>query len=188
MIRQAKKADVAKLAELMLIIFQDMELPLLAKIGKEKLKNLLLQTFQEEEYRYSYTNALVAELDGEVVGVVYCYNPQSEKVNDSAFEQQLSGQYNLQEQLFFQTEVLPDEWYLDSIALFSKARGKGLGTKLLLAALEKAKEKGAVNVGLNVEQNNQRARELYENLGFVEVAEVEIVGHKYGHLQKRLFD
>lgn len=59
--------------------------------------------------------------------------------------------------------------HLIDLSLLSKWRGRGLGTALLLRLLGQAAERAAV-VRLHVEQNN-RARWLYERLGFSRVGE-----------------
>ena len=53
------------------------------------------------------------------------------------------------------------------VAVRSAHRRKGIGEKLLTAFLEKAKEKGAEQVFLEVRASNVPAMRLYEKLGFV---------------------
>lgn len=58
---------------------------------------------------------------------------------------------------------------LIDLSLLTEWRGRGIGTKVLRALLDKASSTGMV-VRLHVEQNN-RARWLYERLGFARVGE-----------------
>jgi ribosomal protein S18 acetylase RimI-like enzyme len=58
----------------------------------------------------------------------------------------------------------PDEYRLVDLALLSKYRGQGIGTKLLQELISKAAAEG-LPVRFHVELNN-RARHLYERLGF----------------------
>jgi RimJ/RimL family protein N-acetyltransferase len=53
------------------------------------------------------------------------------------------------------------------MGLLPEARGRGLGERLLLAAIERAWEFGLERVELEVFASNTRARALYEKLGFV---------------------
>lgn len=62
-----------------------------------------------------------------------------------------------------------------SIALIPEARGRGIGTTLLIALLDRAREDGHEQISLNAELTNP-ARRLYERLGFVKV---EIVDEDY---------
>ncbi len=46
-------------------------------------------------------------------------------------------------------------------------RGKGLGRRLLLAALNQARTAGFIRVELSVHADNTRAVALYERIGFI---------------------
>ena len=65
-------------------------------------------------------------------------------------------------------ELLSEEpsAHLEALAVSEKARGLGLGRKLLQASNESAKEKGAETMTLHVFARNTRARGLYESEGF----------------------
>ena len=52
-------------------------------------------------------------------------------------------------------------------------QGLGIGRKLLLAALDKAREQGAKEVYLESATKLERAIQLYRNMGFVEVPHPE---------------
>jgi GNAT superfamily N-acetyltransferase/CHAD domain-containing protein len=54
------------------------------------------------------------------------------------------------------------------VNVVAKRRSQGIGTQLLAQALEVAREWGAQEITLCVDQDNPRARSLYERLGFVE--------------------
>ena len=55
------------------------------------------------------------------------------------------------------------------ISIEKKAWGLGLGTVLITKALEQAKENGFTQVELGVFADNERARGLYQKLGFEEM-------------------
>jgi ribosomal-protein-alanine N-acetyltransferase len=56
-----------------------------------------------------------------------------------------------------------------NLAVEESARGRGLGSALLDAALDEARGHGIEEVFLEVRSSNVRARELYQSRGFVEV-------------------
>ncbi|MFL5616607.1 MAG: ribosomal protein S18-alanine N-acetyltransferase [Gemmatimonadaceae bacterium] len=56
-----------------------------------------------------------------------------------------------------------------NLAVDDTARGRGLGSTLLDAALEEARRHSTDEVFLEVRSSNARARQLYESRGFVEV-------------------
>jgi len=58
-----------------------------------------------------------------------------------------------------------------AIAVVPNARGRGIGTALLDALLERARADGYPTVSLSVDRANAGAIELYERYGFARVAE-----------------
>ncbi len=58
-----------------------------------------------------------------------------------------------------------------AIAVVPNARGKGVGTALLDALLERAREAGHAKISLSVDKHNAGAIRLYEQHGFHQVAE-----------------
>lgn len=59
----------------------------------------------------------------------------------------------------------PDEWYLQSLAVDSDLRGRGVGRELFDDATDRARRCGATTLTLDVASTNPRARALYERLG-----------------------
>ena len=55
---------------------------------------------------------------------------------------------------------------LDELFLLPHARGQGIGKLAVKAAIELAREAGCRAVGLEVDEENARARRLYEKAGF----------------------
>ena len=66
-------------------------------------------------------------------------------------------------------DVKPGVFLMDGIFVLPAARGRGVGTALLAAIAEEARDAGAEAVRLDVINSNPRARALYEAQGFVAV-------------------
>lgn len=66
MIRFARKEDRFAMADLVLVILKDMELPFVKEIGEAKTLEILADAMLEPSYCYGYTRALVNEIDGAV--------------------------------------------------------------------------------------------------------------------------
>lgn len=96
-------------------------------------------------------------------------------------------QYGLSKdmKLFVDEETMPNEWYLDTICVAEDFRGHGVGSALLEALPKIAKRDGYDVIGLSVDRANPNAKRLYEKHGFKVVAEREISGHLYDHMQKK---
>ncbi|RDC75016.1 GNAT family N-acetyltransferase [Rhodovulum sp. 12E13] len=66
--------------------------------------------------------------------------------------------------------IAADALILDGLFVAEQARRRGVGTHLVRAVLEEAAERRCVEVRLDVVDGNDRARALYERLGFRPVA------------------
>lgn len=185
MIRKARKEDCQQIIPLIMVIMKDMELPFLNKFGYETVSLILKDGYLTEDFRYSYTRAIVEETDGIIQGVAYGFNESEESTIDEALKNILP-KYNIDmnEKMFTDKEGVPGEWYLDSISVREDQRGLGVGAKLLNALPDFAKSQGATKIGLSVDDDNPRAKKLYVREGFKEVCRTVISNHSYDHLQK----
>ncbi|EDH0917570.1 GNAT family N-acetyltransferase [Listeria monocytogenes] len=185
MIRQAKKSDAPKIAPLLLVIWKDMELPILEVEMDEAITNALIEAIQTEDYRYSYRHLHVYEKDGDIAGVLAGYPGEIEPEIDRAWNS-IAKKHGItyDEPIFVDKETFPGEWYLDSIVTNEKYRGHGVGTALLAKLTEIAAADGEKVVGLNCDKGNPHAKRLYERLGFHVTGETTLSGHEYEHMQK----
>ena len=62
-------------------------------------------------------------------------------------------------------ESLADTWYLDSLHITEKARGKGIGTALIKTMIEYAVENSYSKMSVCIVKGNDNARNLYRKLG-----------------------
>ena len=65
--------------------------------------------------------------------------------------------------------VLEGVGYLDNVATFPEARGRGLASTIVAAAIELARESGADRVSLFADPDHEAVVRMYERLGFREV-------------------
>lgn len=138
---------------------------------------------RQEDSQYSYTNSIIAEIDGNPAGAVCGY--------DGALLQRLRAR--TLEVISRETghtpkvadETGPGEFYIDSIGILPQYRGRGLGGDLLRAIRDEAFQQGHPIVGLLVDENNPRAEALYRKLGFRRMDTANFMGHRMWHLQTR---
>lgn len=187
MIRFARKEDGPEIAPLILVILKDMELPFVQTFGEQKTIEVLTDAIADPDYRYSYTRGIVEEIDGKMAGVAFGYTDEEEPMIDLPLADILEKHELPRDQyLFIDKETLPNEWYLDTISVSEKFRGKGIGSKLLEALPMLAEKANRTIIGLSVDQQNPQAKKLYERHGFEVVEETEISGHQYEHMQKTI--
>lgn len=186
MIRLGKKEDIKEMSQLIMVILKDMELPFLKEVGEKETLRLLQQAALDDTYRYFYKRAYVKEIDGHVAGVAFGYTDEEEAHIDDAFQRVLEkNEYDPTHlHLFTELETFPNEFYLDTLCVHPNYRKKGIGHELLNALPHLAKEHNRQKIGLAVDENNPKARKLYETLGFKEVGTYVLSGHKYAHMQK----
>jgi len=59
-----------------------------------------------------------------------------------------------------------DEGWIGGIGILPSHRGKGIGTKMMLVAEQECRDKGVRRISLEVIEGNDRAKALYERLGY----------------------
>lgn len=114
---------------------------------------------------FSYRNATVAVDAGSVAAMLLGYPlpAESEPVD---FSQMPALFVPLQEL----ENLAPGTWYINVLAVYPEHRRRGLGTRLLALAEEKARETGCAGLSLIVSDANGGARRLYERRGYRENA------------------
>lgn len=118
-------------------------------LPKAELLDLPQLTIFHEGWGREGDTALVAELDGQPVGLVW-YRFFTEDVHGEGFVDQATPEV--------------------AIAVVEGQRGNGIGAALMQAIHERARADGVARVSLSVDHDNP-ARRLYERLGYVDVAE-----------------
>lgn len=134
--------------------------------------------------QYSYRNALVAVTpEGDTAGVCIGYDGALlHKLRERFFEAAHSMLGRNMEGMADETS--PDEFYLDTLAVFPEYRKQGLGSQLLLASAEKARAIGKP-AALLVDYTNPTAEALYRSLGFVHEGDRPFAGVIMKHLVLR---
>ena len=189
-IRRATIEDVAYIAEGIYYAFL---------LEDEALYNQWIRTLKEvcaqEDTHYSYRNTWIAEVDGEraegdgertIVGGVRA--GMMIAVDGEHYREQRDKMYPQLKGLFdvafgkgwdeMEDEAKAGEFYIDSLAVSLPYRNQGVGMALIEKAKEMAKEKGIGVVTLAVEPEN-RAKRLYQRLGFAYQRRIEIFNEEY---------
>lgn len=187
-IMPATVADQKRILELEQTILSDMELAVYQDLTIEQVQTAMLQAAkQDPKSRYHFSQAIVAkDANKTVVGVLFGYPAEQEAGLDLTFQRILAERYDYHELFFPDSEVYENEWYLDSISIDENVRGQGVGSMLLTAMNQFAAQAEAHVIGLNVDDGNPKALQLYERIGFSEVGRLKIGPHQYAHLQRQI--
>ena len=165
----------------------------------EGLYNQWIRTLKEvcaqEDTHYSYRNTWIAEVGGEraeadgertVVdreraGMMIAVDGEHYREQREKMYPQLKGLFDV---AFgkgwdeMEDEAKAGEFYIDSLAVSLPYRNQGVGTALIEKAKEMARELGIPVVTLAVEPEN-RAKKLYQKLGFVYQRVISIFNEEY---------
>ena len=146
----------------------------LHEAGENQFIERLQHYFRQEGNRFSYQYVQVAEQRSEVVGLVLSFGGREEERLNSA-----AGRW-------LEREAEEDEWYIDALAVFTNWGRKGIGTRLLQAAEQQARQHGYPKIALNVAPENEQALSLYQRLQYVVTQETFLYHHPYVRLVKHL--
>ncbi|BDR56020.1 GNAT family N-acetyltransferase [Xylocopilactobacillus apis] len=186
-IRAAKESDLIHLINMEMVIIDEMETPLYRKLGAKKSEEILLNASQNyPDSRYNYRRAIVVEIDDKIAGMAYGFPSEDETIVNLELDRLTRETANTSDTFFTDQEVVGDEWYLDSLVVNPMFRGQGIGTALLNHLQTNAKKAHKKVIGLNVDDNNPRAKKLYLRTGFKDVATIKIDSHNYTHMQKEV--
>ena len=147
----------------------------------EKWMEILSDICAQRDTHYSYTNTFIAELDGEMAGMMIAVDGKYYREQREKMYPQLKGLFDVAfgkgwEDM--EDEAKAGEYYIDSLAVSLPYRNQGVGRALIEKAKEMARDKGIGVVTLAVEPEN-RAKRLYQQLGFGYQRRIEIFNEEY---------
>ena len=141
----------------------------------------LKEVCEQEDTHYSYKNTWIAEVDGIRAGMMIAVDGERYREQRDKMYPQLKGLFDV---AFgkgwdeMEDEAKAGEFYIDSLAVSLPYRNQGVGTALIEKAKELAKKKGIGVVTLAVEPEN-KAKRLYQKLGFAYQRAIEIFNEEY---------
>ena len=134
---------------------------------------------------YSWQNSMLAEQDGKVVACLISYDGADyatmRKETFRLIAEEVGRDFRQME-----SETEAGEYYVDSIAVLPDYRGQGIGTQLLRAGVEKARQLHIGKVSIVVSPDNPKAQQLYESLGFQYVKDMFLFNEDYRKMIKEL--
>ena len=137
----------------------------------------VMAEFLRDETGYdSYKNAIVAEYQGDIVGIVYSYPAKFHEISAESKEFFPSDRLALLTD-FFNSRV-ENSLFLDSIYVDGKFRGHGIGNRLIELTKQKAREKGYQQLSLMVMNENIIARRAYERNNFKIFKHIDVKEHR----------
>lgn len=174
--RKATFEDCSKIAEgidrasggIVEFLFHDL-------LGNSTPQEMMTDFLANSSGYESYKNAIVAEYEGAVIGIVYSYPSSHHEITEESRKFFPADRLEFLAD-FFNSRV-ENSLFLDSIYVDEKFRGHGVGSKLIALTKEKAKESGYQQLSLMVMNENITARRAYERNQFKIVKHVDVKEH-----------
>ncbi len=184
-IRPARPEDFKQVAPLIVQAMEVLACTFTNTKEPQKTIPLFEHFFQQPANQYSFENTLVYEENSEIAGSITAYDGALLPLYREPFLEYIAINYNVKD-LVIENETLKGELYIDTLSVYSKHQGKGIGSKLLRAIKERAEKEGHKKLGLLVDFKNPSAKKLYSALGFETVGKKQLGNSVYEHLQLKL--
>lgn len=174
-VRSATPVDAPAAAKLLFMTGGSVAEYLFGSDARDGAKAALEGLFEHGRNRYSHRFARVAEIDGEVAGLVLSYSGKTMSRLRLPMFGDLIGVLGVAgtTRFLFRSvpligvkEVQADEYFINSLAVSPEFRGRGIGTQLMALAEESAMQAGLARCSLTVDVDKERALGLYEHLGY----------------------
>jgi ribosomal protein S18 acetylase RimI-like enzyme len=123
------------------------------EIGRERARR--------EEGGFSYRNATIAEIGGEIAAGLVGYR-LDEPYDLAGFD----AMPDMVQPLLRLEAQAPGSWYVNVLACFPEFRGRGIGARLLEIADGKGRDEGAPAMSVIVGSWNEGAARLYGRAGY----------------------
>ena len=165
--RPAAKADASALAVLVDIAGEGLPAHLwnTLKAPGQSILEVGRERDAREEGGFSYRNAIIAEVDGEIAACLVGY-----RLDDPYDLGDLEQAPPVVRPLVLLEAKARGSWYVNVLATFPEFRRCGIGIELLGIAEGKAREEGAHALSVIVAAENERAARLYAAAGYEALA------------------
>ena len=170
--RPARKSDAVALAALIDIAGEGLPVCLWSrmKAPEQSVFEFGRSRAAREEGNFSYKNATVADVDGEVVAGLVDY-----RLDDPYDTGDLNDLPEVVRPLVELESKAPGSWYINVVAAFPEFRGQGIGARLLALAEDHGRARKAASASLIVAGDNAGAVRLYARSGYAEAARAPLV-------------
>jgi len=141
--------------------------------------------YARDDIAFSYKNCVVAEADGEVVGMLVAFPMEAEDGGDGEDADPGQDETEGSPAIPAEPDVLapyaalevPGSFYICGMAVLPEYRNQGLGTRFLAIAHALARERGCRELSLIAFAQNTGAVALYERSGYMVIDRRPVVPH-----------
>jgi ribosomal protein S18 acetylase RimI-like enzyme len=168
--RSAVRADAREIARLFQISSEGASDYIWSQIAEpgQDLLDVGAIRYARDDVDFSYQNCLIAEADGQVIGMMHSYVMRHDPLAEPTTDPVLAPYADME---------VPDTLYISSLALHEGWRNRGLGVQFLAHAQERAERLGLNGLSLIDYAANTGARRFYERHGFGIIKTCQVTPH-----------
>ncbi len=138
----------------------------------EDILDVGARRYARDDSQFSYKNCTMAELNGEVAGMMVAY-PMEDTPQPAPDMDPVLRPYAILEQ--------PGSYYICGVAILPQCRNHGVGSQFIDIAQRDALTRNLMQLSLIVFEHNADAKRLYDRNGFYEIARQPVVPHPLIH-------
>lgn len=180
-IRRATTKDVKEIATCMMLAMEDIVYKFIGENSTEKALHFLKSLIVQKNNQYSYENCWVIQDNNKVIATANIYDGADLEKLRTPVALLIKTMFN--QELIYEEETQPGEYYIDCIGVNPDYQGKGIGSKMLQFLIDEYVHKKNETLGLLVDKDNPNAKKLYLKLGFKIVGKKTLAGKEMEHLQ-----
>lgn len=191
-LRPAVSTDAPAIAPLIAMAIEDLAQQFTGATNEAEATKRLIPLIESQETRFSHTFSLVVtDQDHHILasGIAYPEEQMAHLTENTLSLVQRAGHLvppDLQRQLLAAHEAPAGAFYIDNLAVYPQARGKGYASQIIAAFEATARASGFKTISILADLQNPNAKKLYEKCGFVETSIYKVHGHQYTCLVKAL--
>lgn len=182
-IRKAQPVESHLIAPLIFLAMEDIVYHYIGEKSRDKAIKLLDSLIGESGNQYSYEHCWVMETEGEIVAAAIVYDGASLHELRVPVANKIKSMFH--RPFHPEDETGAGEYYIDCVGVDPGQQGRGIGSKIFGFLMDEYVHKRNETLGLLVEKDNPKAKELYLKLGFKVVGEKTLAQKTLEHLQYR---
>lgn len=175
--RIGKKGDCPRIAALINIASGGViEYLFYGLVPAQSPVEIIAYNLESDDEPYSYNNVIVAEENGQVVGMALSFPSEYHHITEEMA--QFFPSDRLSRLRPFYTANVEQSLFLDALCVDEAYQKKGVGSHLIQRTKQKAHESGYQVLSLIVFNDNTKAQRVYQKNGFEVVEEISLDAHE----------
>lgn len=140
-----------------------------------RYEEIIANAFLQPDHDTSYQNVTFAECDNAIAGMILAYTEAQHRRSSREPQRKAAGRLRLQMRIVevllsplmrLNDSIEEGDFYIQFIAVDRQRRGAGVGSLLLDAVEDQARDSGSTRLSLDVSTKNEVARRFYEHRGW----------------------